>query len=176
MPLYSISVQPWATKIDGLIINKDAATKWCLLPYPGHPKGCPNYNKPGEITCPPVAPFVWDVFDHPLWLITAEFDLGAHVAGMARKFPDWSDRQLRNVLYWQGGNKKVLRQRTMRGMRLTGLKAYTYRPEAMGVNVYATAALAGIKLDKIKDMRICTHIALIGARRTRPPQKRRIIT
>ncbi|KKM79620.1 hypothetical protein LCGC14_1348180 [marine sediment metagenome] len=162
MPLRNIEELTWVTKLDGLITS-DKTGAWCRLPYPDHPNGCPQYGE--QDTCPPQAPYIWDVMEPPFYLVTSEFDLSAHVADYHIKFPDWTDRQCRNVLYWQGGNKKVLRLRAERAMRLGGLSACTYRPEAMGVNVYATAAIAGIKLDRIRDIHICTHVAIIGNKR-----------
>lgn len=162
MALRSIEELPWAIKLDGLITNKDTGA-WCRLPYQDHPDGCPQYGGPDN--CPPKAPYIWDAMAPPFYMVIAEFDLSAHVADMHRKFPDWTDRQCKNVLYWQNGNKKEVRLRAERAMRLGKLNACTYRPEAMGVNVYATAAIAGVKLDRIRDMQICTRVAIIGNRR-----------
>ena len=45
-----------------VIVNRRAMGEWCQMPYPGHPKGCPNYDT-GRPECPPNAPFVWDWID-----------------------------------------------------------------------------------------------------------------
>ncbi len=61
------------------------ARGWCTLRYPGHPHGCPNYNK--RKTCPPQAPLIFQYFDldGPLWLVAIQFDLAAHMARMKAK-------------------------------------------------------------------------------------------
>ena len=35
--------------------------RWCMLPYPNHPKGCPNHGQKSH--CPPFAPIAYDFFD-----------------------------------------------------------------------------------------------------------------
>jgi len=85
------------------------AQKWCILPYPGHPKGCPNYNK--NPLCPPNAPFLKKIitkFDY-FYLIYAKFDLLKYKKLMLNKHPSWSDRQATCILYWQSSVKKLLR-------------------------------------------------------------------
>ena len=67
---------------------------------------------------------------------------------MKEKHPHWSDRQLRNVLYWQGTAKKLHREK-IRGF----LKEYEHlgyevvTPEALGVDVTRTLANVGITLE-----------------------------
>lgn len=151
----------WILKVKRLVIN-DKARGWCKLPYPNHPKGCPNYiNKP---KCPPYAPFIEDIFDlsSPIYIVFSDFDLEKHVKYMKEKHPEWSDRQLRNVLYWQNKSRKQLRNRVIVAMNLLKTTASTFAPEANGVNVYATCFLSGLKLEKIKNLKICHHVALIG--------------
>lgn len=78
----------------------------CCHPYPGHPRGCPNYNrKPG---CPPGAPMFDDRMDlgRPVYAIINEFDLAAHMERMRQDHPDWSERQLTCCLYDYIGDKK----------------------------------------------------------------------
>jgi len=45
-----------------LCLDARAAGEWCRIPYPGHPKGCPNCDSV-RVTCPPNAPKVSDVYD-----------------------------------------------------------------------------------------------------------------
>ena len=73
----------------------------CVEPYEAHPKGCPNVGKCDR--CPPEAPLFDRFFDtsKPIYAIVNEFDLGSHVERLRVKHPDWSERQLRCVLYWQ---------------------------------------------------------------------------
>ncbi|HYE80855.1 MAG TPA: hypothetical protein VEG39_01675 [Clostridia bacterium] len=119
----------------------------CVKPYPGHPKGCPNYNhKDG---CPPgAAPYdeVYD-FSKPVYAIFNKFDFKAHTDNMRRLHPEWSERQVRCCLYWQSGSRKQLSQEIKKFMyEHRGYRVETC-PEAMGVNVTATAANAGIILE-----------------------------
>lgn len=152
---------PWLYLIKKLVTN-EKVRDWCLLPYPGHPKGCPNYAVAAK--CPPSAPHVSDYFDlsRDLWLVHSEFDLLGHMQRMKAKHSSWSDRQLKCVLYWQPTSRKELKFRRMIASINTGANQWTDIPEAMGVNVYATAALAGLRLQKIKRLSTCRHIALIG--------------
>ena len=137
------------------------AREWCKLPYPGHPKGCPEYGQ--RASCPPAAPLIADLFDldAPLWLVCIRFDLAAHVLKMQSSHPDWSYRQLKCVLYWQGGVNAVLRQETVKLVSQMPDTIYTLYPEAMGINVIATAQDAGLPIET-KPVSIVYKISLIG--------------
>ena len=119
----------------------------CTRPYPGHPHGCPNYGK--RRTCPPGAPLIWQTLDttRPIYAIWNRFGLAAHVARMLRKHPTWSDRQLRNCLYWQGTARKQLRTEIERFLDDRPYQRVLTCPEACGVNVTATMAGVGVRLD-----------------------------
>ena len=71
----------------------------CRRPYYGHPKGCPNWAK--RPTCPPQAPLLPDVLElsQPVYCVWNAFDLAGHVSPLRERHPDWSERQLRCVLY-----------------------------------------------------------------------------
>lgn len=146
------------------IVLSSKTGDWCRLPYPGHPKGCPNYGKSSK--CPPKAPTLLDYFDfnRPVYLVVAEFDLQTQIKKMAALHPDWSNRQCRCVLYWQGTVRKILKERTAEAMKLLNATAATACPEGMGLNVFATARLAGLKMDKTRRVITDHHIALIGER------------
>lgn len=119
----------------------------CFKPYPNHPKGCPNYKECSR--CPPQAPLVRDVLDleRPVWAIYNAFDIGAHIASMKLKHPSWSDRQLRNCLYWQPGARKSLRAEIRAFLKEHQGMIVADTPEAMGVDVSATMASCGIFLE-----------------------------
>ena len=136
------------------------AREWCKLPYPDHPLGCPNYRL--RDTCPPNAPLIEDYFDlsQPLWLTVVEFNLAEHISRMKQKHPNWSDRQAKCVLYWQGGVNKELRLQASRFAKANGL-LYTLCPEAMGVQVIKTAKLVGIPI-KPRPVDYVYKIALSG--------------
>ena len=146
-----------------------ACRSYCTNPYPNHPKGCPNFGKHKE--CPPQAPLVRDVFDFnkELLFITEEFNLSAHVEKMQRKHPHWSMRQCKNLLYWQGGVRKRLKEKTEEYIE-NGRRGqiYTLIPEAMGVMVINTAIKAGIPIEKTPNFRV-VKIALVGYPHTKLP-------
>ena len=121
----------------------------CVQPYPLHPKGCPNVGKCDR--CPPEAPMFNNKFDmtKPIYAVINEYDLAAHVARMKAKHPDWSDRQLRCVLYWQGTARKQLKEKigaVLAEQRFHGYEA-TWCPEGMGVNVTETMMQVGVELE-----------------------------
>lgn len=133
----------------------------CCRPYPLHPKGCPNFGK--RASCPPKAPLFNQVYDmaQPVYAVVNEYDMADHVERMQRNHPDWSDRQLRCVLYWQGRARKSLAGLIRLALRsLPGTRAETC-PEAMGVNVTATLAAEGIELEW-PPVRIARQVALIA--------------
>ena len=133
------------------LVIQHATRAWCHLPYPGHPKGCPNVGKSSE--CPPDVPLVEDKFDlsYPSYFAIERFDLAAHAARMKEAHPSWSDRQCRCVLYWQNGVRKRLRKKCAHLVAALHFRkgyAYTLIPEAMGVNVFRTCHRIGIKMRK----------------------------
>jgi len=80
---------------------------------------------------------------------------------MRATHPDWSKRQLRCVLYWQGTARAELKRRIEAALHaMPGTRAET-SPEAMGVNVTATLAAEGIKLEW-PPVRIARQVALIA--------------
>ena len=152
---------PYIIKLNKIAFSKHTRD-WCRLPYPNHKHGCPNYNKSDR--CPPKAPFLYSVFHitDPIYLVHSEFNLTAHVIKMKQKHPQWTDRQLRNVLYWQNTSRKQLRQRIEETHIWFNTNHAETTPEAMGVNVYVTARLNGLKLDRIRHLDICRHVAIVG--------------
>lgn len=146
------------------IVYSNKVGEWCQLPYPGHPKGCPNHGiKTG---CPPGAPNIEDYFDFrkPLFMVIHEFDLATYAAKMKAKHPKWSDRQCRCVLYWQNGSRKRLKDEAGRLMVENRLNTITLCPEGMGMNVFATAALHGVHLERTRNISVCRHVAIVGAK------------
>lgn len=155
---FSFIVSP----VDSLIIDY-RARDWCKLPYPNHPRSCPNFGKKDD--CPPKAPNVEDFFDldKDLTLIAVRYDLERHAvrlkANARAKGKEISDRQARCVLYWQGKVRKALREFCERVTILPEI--YTLIPEAMGVHVIRTAKLNGIPI-KTRPERYVWKIALTG--------------
>jgi hypothetical protein len=121
---------------------------WCAMPYPGHRKGCPNFPY-----CPVQRVSFRDFGDRYVWYAVVKlFNLKAHAEMMKTKHPDWSERQCRNPLYWQGSVRAEL-------LRLTKTFAAQFEgslildiPEAYGIDMFATMPKVGIILKKNPDM------------------------
>ena len=103
----------------------------CKNPYHNHPKGCPNW---GKDKCPPIIAKLEDFFDttQPMYFIWNEFDLGSHIEKMKEKHPDWTDYQLRCVLYWQPKARKQLKEEIIKFKKLHPEYFVSTGPEAMG--------------------------------------------
>lgn len=158
-------------KLEKLIVTPRTKL-WCKAQYPGHPKGCPNYwgrcfeGGRVEIT---LADRIVDV-DKSMYIVYNEFDLAAHMARMKAKHPTWSERQLRNVYYWQNRSHAQLDRLIEQAIKeIYGKPAglCTLSGEGNGVNLYATCAAHGLKLNKIRTMKTCRHMVILGTRRRR---------
>jgi predicted metal-binding protein len=120
----------------------------CVKPYHGHKKGCPNYGK--YTLCPPDAPMFDEIFDmtKDIYCVYYAYDIKSHMEKMKKKHPDWSDRQLRNVLYWQGTAKKLHREKIKEFLKEYEPLGYeVISPEATGVDATKTLENAGIILE-----------------------------
>lgn len=159
-----LNLPPWIYRVKRLVTT-DQTNKWCRLPYPGHPKGCPNWGiKKG---CPPEDPRILEKrfeLASPLYLVASWFNVEAHARRMKDIHPTWSERQCRCVLYWQGTSRAELYARINIARRMLDVDMHSTCPEGLWVNVYATARLAGLKLGKIRDLKVCQHVALLGRR------------
>lgn len=144
------------------LVTTNKAGEWCQLPYDGHPKGCPKYGN--DEKCPPKVKSADNFLDisKPMWLVHSEFDLAIHVAKMEKRHPEWSLKQCRCVLYWQNTSRKRLKECVQEALRMVDADTSTFCPEGMGVNVYATARISGLRLERIRYLSICRHVALIG--------------
>ncbi len=147
-------------KIEQLSINYKAR-EWCKLPYPDHPKGCPNFGH--HQTCPPEAPFIENFINlqKPIYLIVVEFNLGMHIRKMLQTHKGWSERQAKCVLYWQAGVNAQLEQECKLFKWSHPNMITTRCPEAMGVNVIATALKHDLPI-KVHPKEIVYKIALAG--------------
>jgi len=139
----------------------------CGKAYPGHPRGCPNLGR--RPTCPPEAPLLPKLLDlrKPVYCIFNAFDLGAHVALMKAKHRDWSDRQLRCCLYWQGTARAALRKKIDAFVAGRPELMVVRCPEACGVDVTATMASIGVTLEW-PPVSTAYQVALVGS----PKRKR----
>ena len=116
----------------------------CVKPYPLHPKGCPNFNK--KHGCPPQAPHFKNNYSS-VYAIYNIFDFKAHTDKMRLKHKDWSERQVRCVLYWQGTARKALRREIKSFLRQHRDYKIIGCPEAQGVNLTETMKNSGIILE-----------------------------
>ena len=146
--------------ITGTICIEERAREWCKLPYPGHPKGCPNYGV--AVDCPPKVCRVRDFIDLSMehYFIVEAFDLSAHAKTMAAAHPDWSDKQCKCCLYWQNGVRKRLRRQCYDFIKDHLDYVFTLIPEAMGVNVFRTAHRHGLMIRK--NPSLVYKVALVG--------------
>lgn len=145
----------------------------CRLPYPGHPRGCPNWNK--SPNCPPHALKIEDKYDlnKQSYFVVRPFDIGAHKERMKSIHPEWSDKQCACCLYWQKGIKKELKEKALcfthellcADMSLENPTGEDYQfeliPEAMGLNVFETAPYHGILIER-NPQKILYKIAFVG--------------
>lgn len=137
--------------------------KACLLPYPNHPKGCPNYGK--KSSCPPKVAQFFELVDvkNPIYIEWNEFNLKEHVDKMQVLHPSWTERQLYCCLYWQPKARKQLRLKVEKDLELLppGYIAL-YAPEALGVNITKTMQNScGIELEWPPRNRVY-QVALLG--------------
>ena len=169
LPLAPGSYCLWPSRLWGyqgvsLVVDRNVRGL-CQQPYPGHPRGCPNYGK--RPTCPPAAPWIGDFLrlDLPHWLVWTRFDLAAHVQRMRDRHPAWSERQLRCCLYWQAAQRKLLKGAVALVTGVTRLDGYRYVhslcPEGMGVNVTASMERVGIVLEWPPE-RTAYQVAVVG--------------
>jgi len=148
-------------EVTGKLVVNHRARAWCTLPYPDHPRGCPNYGRTDN--CPPRAPHIedWLDFSRPHWFIMARFDLARFAARMKSIHPTWSDRQCRCCLYWQNSVRSRLSSSCKDLQKSNNGAAFTLRPEAMGIDVISTALALGIAIE-LKPRATVHAIALLG--------------
>jgi predicted metal-binding protein len=150
--------------ITGTICFDDRAREWCKLPYPGHPNGCPNWNK--SVNCPPLVANAQENFDfgNKHWFVVIEFNLASHRAKMAKKHPNWSFRQCNCCLYWQNKVRCKLKKKCNDFLSRMPGYSYTLLPEAMGINIFKTVRKHGINIKK-NPVDIVYKIALVAKRK-----------
>lgn len=162
--LYTVSVDDYMIyNVSKILEINHACRGYCKLPYPNHPEGCPNFNKNPE--CPPKSQLIEDIFDmnKEMFFVVEEFDLKEHIVRMKLNHPWWTDLQLRNLLYWQGGVRKRLKEKTEQFMQHDMI--YTLLPESMGVMVINTALKLVIPIERNPKEKVF-KIALVGYPKT----------
>ncbi len=121
--------------------------KFCCMPYPNHPKGCPNYGK--KDGCPPNVSMLNEIlnFNKEAYLIYTDFDMGDHTKKMREIHPDWSERQIYCCLYWQPKARKLHRQEEEKCKKEKKIDLVLPSPEAMNVNVTSLMKKIGVNLE-----------------------------
>lgn len=150
------------------LIYNPAVRALCRKPYPGHPKGCPNFGVAPR--CPGKVPLLYDLYrvGGPFYFVWTTFDMAAHVQHMRLRHPTWTDRQLRCVLYWQNKARKRLRNEIVwvRMVRedLDDSFLLNETPEALGVDVTATMKSINVILEWPPE-HLTYQIALLGMKK-----------
>ena len=138
--------------------------EWCLLPYPNHPKGCPMYGT--RASCPPEAPLFNELVEEPYYLVIQEFDLDAQekymreVKGHKNKSSKWC----RNSRYWQKGFMNRIIAEANKFLWSFPEGRILERPEANGVNLFATCAHHKIMLER-NPQKIVKKMVIVGKRK-----------
>lgn len=137
---------------------------FCARPYPGHPRGCPNFGK--KEGCPPKAPLLDQRLDltYPVFAVINDFDLTSHVERLKLAHPAWTDRQLRCSLYWQCTAKKAWKSGIAEFLLAHPGYSAMLCPEAMGVNVAETLLRSGIEIEW-PPVNVVRQVALCGVAR-----------
>lgn len=146
----------------GKVVHGEFYTSWCLLPYPGHPDGCPMYGTRDE--CPPYAPLFEAVVEPPFYLAVQEFDLEGWVKKLQAEHPSRSEAQCRIPYLWQGKVKRELLAEANKFLWTFPGGVILERPEANGVNLFATCRLQGMELEK-NPQKVVKVMMIIGRRK-----------
>jgi len=147
---------------EDIIFDTRSMGVWCKLKYPNHPKGCPNFGK--KITCPPFTKKIFDLIDPPFYIITEEFNLEHQKKRMSKQHPEWSEKQCKNLLYWQKGVMKKLREEANSFLLTKKNMMVLETPEANGVNVFKTCKKLGIEISK-NPQKLVIKVMIIGKRK-----------
>ncbi len=152
-----ISILPVKDKL--YFTNK--INQWCKLPYPRHPKGCPNYDKNDR--CPPRAKPLDKIFDLKMdhYFIIYKYNLKEHMENMKKNNPKLTHNQQKCVLYWQGKVRKEMKLVFKLLLQSDSKLIYNDIPEAHGVNVIKTLRKLNIPIE-IKPENYIHKISIIG--------------
>jgi predicted metal-binding protein len=126
-----------------VVIDLKNSRAWCGRPYVGHPKGCPNFGKDRD--CPPEVGLFTKIYKPMVRLAIVRFDFEAYLKRRREKFPDITEKSLRNPLYWQGHVRAVARKWAKEIVKAG--EEIIEKPEAMGVDVNETCKRLGIILE-----------------------------
>ena len=142
------------------------ARRWCGMPYDGHSKGCHMWHgrkaRPCKMAEKNMNHFD-DYFDRdaPMWLLWDEFDIEKQGKKIRKMHPKWTEKQCRNVRYWQ---------RTFINGTTRDAKAFVKKKKLLGyamltggfcINCFVTFRKAGLIVEPIKGIKITRRGTLI---------------
>lgn len=126
------------------VVKPRGFNRWCQLPYPKHPNGCPNFGNRSD--CPPNLPYFLDIFKPGVKVASLRFDFDAYLNWRREAHPTWTDRALRNPRHFQNHLNADL-EREIEKLDEDGEFVPVYTAEAMGLNAHLTCLRAGIRLE-----------------------------
>ena len=132
---------------------------WCRLPFPGHPDGCSNFPQ-----CVKERPHIDEYEGYEWYRVVERLDLKAHAEAMKGAHPDWTESQCRDDQGWQEEILSRLMEEAEAFTDLSTDDVILDRPEGHGVDMWATMANNGIKLET-NEPDIIHKIVLVGKRR-----------
>ena len=126
-----------------VVVDVARSRAFCGKAYAGHPKGCPNFGKFAD--CPPQAGFYPELYKTECRLVAVGLDLKGLAENRRKRFPNYTDKSLRNSRIWQGHLKAELRKLVAENIKDD--ETALYRPEATGVDVTETVRRVEIILE-----------------------------
>ncbi len=157
----------WKEIKEDTIIHYPEIKDLCYRSYPNHSKGCPNIDKCYHLNIPNFEILLeYGKFNH-FYLVYAKFDFKKYKELRKSEHPNWTENQVKCVLYWQNSvkkqlidyinvinfiNKKAYILGCGSGMKFKKLPNYQKRVASMEhvcINVFSTMKLNGIKLEII---------------------------
>jgi len=129
---------------------------WCTKYYPNHKKGCPNFPD-----CIKERMDFKEYKGYKWFAVVTRFDLKSHAKRMKNKHKNWTERQCRNLLYWQRKVRSRLKKKAESFANPLLGDIILDIPEANGVHVFDTMKWHGLILETHKPNKI-HKIMLVG--------------
>ncbi len=150
-------------EVDPKLIDYDAKVQeWCLLPYPKHTHGCPNYGKHRSLKgirkdvrprvireCPPTDMALDKIFDfsRQLFIIYTKYPVGEDADERMRTNTKLkTNAEFYNVRYWQDRARRLIYDEVTAFLDNNPDTIADLCPETHGVNHHTTMSKLGIKL------------------------------
>lgn len=145
------------------VVWDERVKEWCGYPYYNKKNGCPNFNK--REGCPMGNRNINEILDltKESFIVGVTFDLEGHRKKMKNKHPNWSYRQLNNVLYWQGSVVKELYRVVNKFVLMNSGLIAVYKPEAYGVFLTKMLRKAGVPISWKYPLKKVYIVALVGS-------------